>query len=356
MRVLAVVAGVVVLGAGTLAFAGTSSAASVASGAKHAAPASNSRSARVAYQGCPAKDVELTVVLSARSYGLGQAVHYVVRLHNLGAKSCAGGSPPPSSLRPGQSGPLPSIGLGPCDSLPVTVRNARGAQVFPTTGNLACPVLMGPSLAAHATLRTSGTWDRVEGALRPARIPAPAPPGRYRLVVDGVLSVPFTLTNAPPAAAVSAPTTHAGLVPTARSGHVAFGGCPARSVTMTVTIAPNTGADTAVARVTVHNASAAWCGPHRHTGSLILGPCGEISAVVHDATGADVYPGNELFFCPAYRGRGVAPHSSASGTFRWTGEEDLAPTGVPARWQQAPAGRYSLDVGGVLKVPFTLPG
>jgi hypothetical protein len=201
---LAVVAAVVALGAGALVFAGASDAASAASGATVRVSTSNSRSAHVSYQGCPAKDIALTLALSARSYGLGQVVRYVVRVHNLSAKSCGGGQLP-TSARPGQSGPLPSIGLGPCGPLPLSIRNARGAQVFPSVGNLACPVLMGQALTAHATLRASGTWDRVEGGLRPARIPTPAPPGRYRLVVGGV-SVPFTLTNAPPAAALAART------------------------------------------------------------------------------------------------------------------------------------------------------
>ena len=73
-------------------------------------------------------------------------------------------------------------------------------------------------------------------------------------------------------------------------------------------------------------------------------------------TGVDVYPGHEVLFCPEDTGGGVGPHSSVSGSFRWSGEEDLAPAGAPARWQQAPPGRYSLEVAGTLEVPFTLAG
>ena len=116
------------------------------------------------------------------------------------------------------------------------------------------------------------------------------------------------------------------------------------------------GRDTVVARVTVHNGSDAWCGPHRRTGSLDLGLCGSVSAVVHDASGRRRLSRQRAVVLPGDTGRGVAPHSSVSGSFRWTGAEDLAPPGAPARWQQAPPGRYSLDVAGVLEVPFTLPG
>jgi len=293
------------------------------------------------------------VTLSARTYSLGQNVHYAVRVHNLIATTCPGGARSVPAL-PGRS-PLPALQLGPCSSLPLSIENARGEQVFPDAGGIACPMLIGPSLAPRATVRALGTWDRVEGILRPAHIPTPAPAGRYHLVIGGV-SLPFTLTNDAPAAALTSHTTHGALASTARNGHVAFGGCPARSVTMTVTIAPNASADVVTARVTVHNGSDRWCGPHHRTGSLDVGPCGSVSAVVHDAQGVDVYPGNELYFCPEYIGPGVGPHASVSGIFRWTGAEDLAPPGAPARSQQAPPGRYSLDVAGVLKVPFTLPG
>jgi hypothetical protein len=322
--------------------------------ATHGTPSTISRSAHVPYEGCPAKDVELTVTLLARTYGIGQNVHYLVRLHNLSAKVCPGGARSVPSL-PGAS-PLPALQLGPCSPLPLSVENARGTQVFPDTGGLACPVLLGPSLAPHETVRASGTWDRVEGSLRPAHLPTPAPAGRYRLAIGGVVEVPFTLTDAPPTAALSARVDRASPSTTERTAHVEFGGCSARTVTMGVAIARNAGPHTMEARVTVHNGSDGWCGPHRSTGSLLVGPCGSVSAVVHDATGVDVYPGHQLYFCPEYTGRGVGPHATVSGSFRWTGEEDLASQGAPARSQRAPSGRYSLEVAGALEVPFTLQG
>ncbi len=207
MRVLRVVVGAVVLSVGALAVAPTRS---LAGGASRQTPMSLSRSGHVSYQGCPARSVELTVTVPARAFGLGQDVRYTVRLHNLSARECLGAAQ--SGLQPGPRSPaLPSPSLrgslsfvlGPCGSLPLGVTNARGERVFPNTGGISCPLLLGPPLFGHATVRMTGTWDRVEGGLRPARIPTPAPPGRYRLVVGGVVSVPFTLTNALPLAALT---------------------------------------------------------------------------------------------------------------------------------------------------------
>ncbi len=204
MGVVRAKTGVVLLGLGALALAPTSGTAGATT---HRAPAALSRTGHVSYQGCPARDVELTVTLSARTYGLGQNVHYMVRLHNLSAETCAGVGAPAISLLPGRTG-SGLLELGGCGSLPLAITDAHGAQVFPDTGPIACPVVLGQALAPHATLRLSGTWNRVEGGLRPARIPRPAPPGRYRLAVDTVVSLPFTLTNAPPVAALTAGPTH----------------------------------------------------------------------------------------------------------------------------------------------------
>jgi hypothetical protein len=197
------VVGAVVLSVGALAVAPTRC---LAGGASRPAPMSLSRSGHVSYQGCPARAVELTVTVSARAFGLGQDVRYMVRLHNLSARECLGPAQPgPAQPGPAQPGPRGSLSfaLGPCGSLPLGITNARGGRVFPGSGGISCPLLLGPALFGHATLRMSGTWDRVEGGLRPARIPTRAPPGRYRLVVGGVVGVPFTLTNALPLAALT---------------------------------------------------------------------------------------------------------------------------------------------------------
>jgi hypothetical protein len=144
----------------------------------------------VAYHTCPAADVELTATVSRSSYGAGQTVAYQVALHNLSGRTCAGGSSLPTL--PGQPGRL-AIGL--CGDVPVRILDAKGAPVFPGSESISCPVLLGPPLPAHGTLRASGTWNQEEGGVRPARTATAAPRGRYRLVVGASLQVPFALTG-----------------------------------------------------------------------------------------------------------------------------------------------------------------
>jgi hypothetical protein len=166
------------------------------------------RSAHVAYEGCPAKDVVLSVSVNRHSFVTGQPVTYRVSLHNLSGLRCnvPGEQSPPQQPNGNDSslggGPLGFL-LGPCSPLPVTVDNAKGVDVFPGPEAISCPAILGPSLAAHATLSTTGTWDQMEGGLRPARIATPAPVGRYRIVVAGKVTVPITIVRVPPSPAVT---------------------------------------------------------------------------------------------------------------------------------------------------------
>jgi hypothetical protein len=163
------------------------------------------RSAHLAYEGCPAKDVVLTLSVPRHTFGPGQEVTYRVTLHNVSGRSCTVPGQSPPSLPGGKpsgpgGGPLGFL-LGPCSPLPVTVDNAAGVDVSPGADAISCPVILGPALAAHATLSTTGSWDQMEGGVRPARIARPAPAGDYRIVVDGKVAVPVTLTrNAVPSA------------------------------------------------------------------------------------------------------------------------------------------------------------
>jgi hypothetical protein len=200
--------------------------------ATHRASTTTSQSAHVSYGSCPAKDVELTVMLSARTYAVGQSVRYAVRLHNLSAKTCVAGAQFAPAYRTYPAQGSSSLEVGPCSSLPLSIENGRGEQVYPDVGGIACPMLMGPSLAPHATLRTTGTWDRVEGSFRPAHIPTQAPAGRYRLSVGRATGVPFTLTNALPAAALTAQVDRASAAAVAQPADTGFGGArrtPARA-------------------------------------------------------------------------------------------------------------------------------
>ncbi len=189
-------------------FPATSPAAAAAPAADYATTTSPTvtRSAHVAYAGCPAKDVVLSVSVDHHTFVMGQLVTYRVSLHNLSGQRC---SVPGDQSTPRQpngndsslgGGPLGFL-LGPCSPLPVAIDNANGVDVFPGLQAISCPALLGPPLGAHATLSTTGTWNQMEGGLRPARIATPAPAGRYRIVVAEKVSVPVTIVGAPPPAA-----------------------------------------------------------------------------------------------------------------------------------------------------------
>ncbi len=85
--------------------------------------------------------------------------------------------------------------------IPVVIENARGIDVYPGPDAIGCPALLGPPLAAHATMSTTGNWDQTGGGLRPARIATLVPAGRYRIVIAGKVALPLTLTrNSTPSA------------------------------------------------------------------------------------------------------------------------------------------------------------
>jgi len=169
------------------------------------------RSVHLAYENCPAKDVVLTVTAAHRAYARGVPVTYTVKLQNVSDQACSfPGTTQPTvpngpSVYPGGRSLTPFM-LGPCSPLPVTIDTAKGVDISPGPDAISCPAILGPPLAAHATLSAAGTWDQMEGGLRPARIQTPVPPGRYLIEVDGKVGVPITIASPnPPAAVTSAP-------------------------------------------------------------------------------------------------------------------------------------------------------
>jgi hypothetical protein len=162
----------------------TGAAAASPGGQTTAAPLS--RSVHVAYGGCPARDVILTVTVPRRAFAPGQLVTYQVGLHNLSGRGCG----PVDGASP--SGPVTAL-LGPCSEIPVDIVNARGLVVDPGPQAIACPALLGPRIPAHGRVSTTGTWDQRQGAGRPALRATPVPRGMYHLVVDDKVSLPIVL-------------------------------------------------------------------------------------------------------------------------------------------------------------------
>jgi hypothetical protein len=148
------------------------------------------RSAHVAFDGCSAKSLTLTVRVTTWS-GTSVPVRYEVVVHN------GGGTPCGATFR---NDPLAArqFRVGPCSPMPATFVNAFGVDVYPGPQIYMCPEIAGPYIAPHATVTATGSWPGTEYLVTPGG-PEPhlAPPGAYTLVVDDAVKVPFTLTASP---------------------------------------------------------------------------------------------------------------------------------------------------------------
>jgi hypothetical protein len=192
--------------------------------------------------------------------------------------------------------------------------------------------------------------------------PAPAAAGAQSApTAAGAQSAP---TTAPaPALPEPLPVSRAGGL-ISRSAHIAFEGCDAQHITVTVLIArdpfPNTLPVTYA--VVVTNNGSTPCGPAAASipsgrGSLTVGPCGQLSGSVLNAAGRNVYPGPLVFSCPMFVGVHLGPHASVTGEGSWVGYEAIP--GGPhdtVQWQKAPPGQYRVTVAGAVSVPFSLTG
>ena len=150
------------------------------------------RSARVAFDGCAAKNLTLTVTVSVRAGSETSApVRYDVAVHNRGGTPCGAAlrRDPPAS-RP--------FRVGPCTAMAATFVDSSGVDVYPGPQFSMCPLSTGPYIAPHATVTATGSWSGTENLVTPGGLESHlAPPGAYKLVVDNAVVVPFTLTALP---------------------------------------------------------------------------------------------------------------------------------------------------------------
>jgi hypothetical protein len=132
-------------------------------------------------------------------------------------------------------------------------------------------------------------------------------------------------------------------------------------VTLTVTVHNSVAASAPVRyEVTLHNSGSTPCGPpSRHVppgrASLTLGPCGQLSTVISNASGVDVYPIGP-YYCPLFVGLSLAAHGTLSATGGWAGYEYVTGPGGSRLFARAPAGNYRLLVDARVAVPFRLVG
>jgi hypothetical protein len=157
------------------------------------------RSAHVAYGGCPAHAVLLRVTVTHRDFAPGQQVTYRVRLTNQGGKPCGPGliarTGQTTTSSGGAASARPVLLLGPCGAISVVIDNARGTDVSPGPISYDCPAFVGPRLRAGQTVSANGVWSRELGGGIPGRPRPEAPAGTYHLVASGKVSVPFVLLS-----------------------------------------------------------------------------------------------------------------------------------------------------------------
>jgi hypothetical protein len=139
-----------------------------------------------------------------------------------------------------------------------------------------------------------------------------------------------------------------------RSAHIGYLSCPAPDVLLTASIqeGPFAPGQLVTYRVSVHNLARTACGTPGRTFPTVpttpnfalglLGPCGELSVVIYNAEGTNVYPGPVAFSCPMIVGPRIAPGQTIATTGMWQ------PTGSPG------PGSYRLVIDGKVTLPIVI--
>ena len=149
-------------------------------------PAAITRSAHLRFENCNAQHVILSVTVPHHAFTPEQAVTFAVRLRNTGGTTC--GAPLAQHVPHARQ----TLTVGPCGTLPVVVRNPRGLDVYPGPVAYSCPAEFGFRLGPYSTAETTGSWNQTDVLGSPATTQQ-APPGTYRLVVGGAVTVPVAL-------------------------------------------------------------------------------------------------------------------------------------------------------------------
>ncbi|MFZ0250447.1 MAG: hypothetical protein WAL61_10930 [Acidimicrobiales bacterium] len=172
------------------------SAAAYAAATKHATATATAtdtvtRSAHVAFGVCNTRRVILSVTAPTHPFTPNEPVTIKVLLRNTGSTTCGG----PLAQHVPQA--RQKLTVGPCGTMSLVVRNSTGVEVYPGPAVFHCPAEMGFQLGPHSTARATATWsEAADVGLESNSAPQLAPPGMYRLSVDGVVTVPVTLTSA----------------------------------------------------------------------------------------------------------------------------------------------------------------
>jgi hypothetical protein len=158
--------------------------------AKPTAKTPITRSAHIAFENCNARHLVLSVTVPKHAFGLSEPVTFKVRLTNTGNTTCG------TALAQHVPEARSTLTVGPCGSLPLTVRNRGGVEVYPGPAVYFCPDNAGLRLGPHSTVRATAQWSQAAYLGSPPK-PQHAPPGTYRLTVDRAVTVPVVLRAEP---------------------------------------------------------------------------------------------------------------------------------------------------------------
>ena len=125
------------------------------------------RSAHIAYEGCPYGQVTLSVTAPARAVPWNLPLRYTVRLHNTGHTACG-----PGGLVAGASRRL---SVGPCGALSGVITDRKGVDVYPGSIDYMCPQISPVDLGPGATATATGTWLKYEDVATSGALAAVAP-------------------------------------------------------------------------------------------------------------------------------------------------------------------------------------
>src|SRR6202034_4190501 len=136
--------------------AAASAAIATGSAAYAAAPTTPTitRSAHVAFENCNARHVVLSVTAPRHAFPLSEPVTVEVRLSNSGSTTC--GAP----LAQHVPEPRGALTVGPCGTLPLTVRNVGGVDVYPGPVVYFCTDEAALRLGPHSTARGAAQWSQ----------------------------------------------------------------------------------------------------------------------------------------------------------------------------------------------------
>jgi hypothetical protein len=165
--------------------------ASTAGSAAYATPAAAptiTRSAHVAFENCNAEHVVLTVTAPRHAFRLTEPVTVQVRLSNTGSTAC--GAPLAEHVPEART----ALTVGPCGTVPLTVRDLGGVGVYPGPLVYFCTDEAGLRLGPHSTARATAGWSQTAYLGSPPK-PQHAPPGTYRLTIDRAVTVPVVLAS-----------------------------------------------------------------------------------------------------------------------------------------------------------------